>query len=177
MPTINAYSFAHAAVVFVAITLGQVVNAFYEQWRGDNLEAAIVGLIAVFAFTGSGVFAARAVLRKKYPTWDGRTLAKNATSKADRDITRTKLFLVLGAFGVLATVLWFICVGVYGNNFAGGSIDTGPGIALLAALPAANYMSYRAAKAVLRRKHPTWNGKIPKWRAKVETTTEVEKTF
>lgn len=178
MPTINTYSFAHAAVVFVAIILGQVVNAFYAQWRGDGLEAAIVGGIAVGVFVISGVFSARAVLRKKYPTWDGRTLAKNATSKADRDITRTKLFLVLFAFGVLATVLWFVCLGVYANNFVGDDTpDNEVIIAWLVALPAANYMAYRAAKAVLRRKHPTWNGKIPKWRAKVETATEVEKTF
>lgn len=177
MPTRTIWSLAMGAIVFVAITLGRIVNALYAQWRGDNLEAGIVGGIAVGAFVISSSFAAKAVLRKKYPTWDGRTLAKNATSKAARDITRTKLFLVLCAFGVLATVLWFVCVGVYGNNFAGGSIDTGPGIALLAALPVIYYAAYRAAKSVLRRKHPTWNGKIPKWRAKVETTTEVEKTF
>lgn len=175
MPTIKTYSFALSAVIFVAIIFGRVVNALYEQWRGDNLEADIVGGIAVCAFVTSGFFTARAVLRKKYPTWDGRTLAKNATSKTDRNITRTKLFLVLFAFGVLATVLWLICVGVYGNNFAGGSIDTGPGIALLAALPAVYYTAYKAAMAVLRRKHPTWNGKIPKREAKVETKTEVEK--
>lgn len=169
MPTINIFSLVVTAFAVVGVILWRIANSFYEQWRGDNLESDIVGLIAVFAFTGSGAFAGLAVLHKKYPTWDGRTLAKNATSKTDRDITKTKLFVVLGAFGVLATVLWFVCVGVYGNNFAGGNIDTGPGIVLLAALPVVYCAAYKVAIAVLRKKHPTWNGKIPKLRAKFET--------
>lgn len=177
MPTKNTFSLVVTAFAVAGLILSRVANSFYEQWRGDNLESAIVGGIAACAFTGSGAFAGVAVLRKKYPTWDGRTLAKKATSKADRDITRAKLFLVLLAFGVLATVLWFVCLGVYANNFVGDDTpDNEVIIAWLVALPAANYMAYRAAKAVLRRKHPTWNGKIPKWRAKVETATEVEKT-
>ena len=87
-----------------------------------------------------------------------------------------KLFLVLFAFGVLATLLWGICLTVYANNFEGESTNIGVSIAWLAALPVANYMAYRAAKAVLRRNHPTWNGKIPKRGAKFETKTEDEET-
>ena len=161
MPTRITFSLLMAALVFTALTLSQVVDPFYREWRGDNLQSTIVGATFVGAFVISGYFAIKAVFRKKYPKWDGRTLAKSATSKADRDITRTKLFLVLVAFGLLATLLWGACLTVYANNFEEGSVDTGPGIAWLAALPVANYMAYRASKAVLRRKHPTWNGKIP----------------
>lgn len=150
-----------AALVFTALTLSQVVDPFYREWRGDNLQSTIVGAIFICTIMLSGYFVIKAVLRKKYPSWDGRTLAKGATSKADREITRMKLFLVLFAFGLLATLLWSVCFGVYANNFEEGSVDTGTGIAWLVALPAANYMAYRVAKAVLRRKHPTWNGKIP----------------
>ena len=160
MPTIKTFSLVVTAFAMVGVILWRVANSFYEQWRGDNLESAIVGLIAAFAFTGSGVLTGLAVLRKKYPTWDGRTLAKSATSEADRDITRTKLFLVLFSFGLLATLLWSVCLTVYAN-FEGDTASTGVIIAWLAALPVANYMAYRVAMAVLRRKHPTWNGKIP----------------
>ena len=174
MPTKNTFSLVVTASAMVGVILWRVANSFYEQWRGDNLESDIVGLIAAFAFTGSGVFTGLAVLRKKYPKWDGRTLAKGATSKAVRDITRMKLFLVLVAFGLLATLLWLVCLGVYANNFVEDTASTGVIIAWLAALPAANYMAYRAAKAVLRRKHPTWNGKIPPLQHAQQSHTSAE---
>ena len=161
MPTIKTFSLVLTAFAMVGVILWRVANSFYEQWRGDNLESDIVGLIAAFAFTGSGALTGLTVLRKKYPKWDGRTLAKSATSETDRDMTRMKLFLVLFAFGVQATLLWGACLTVYANNFVGDTTNIGVIIAWLVALPAANYMAYRVAKAVLRRNYPTWNGKIP----------------
>lgn len=93
MPTITTFSLVLTAFAMVGVILWRVANSFYEQWRGDNLESDIVGLITAFAFTGSGALTGLTVLRKKYPKWDGRTLAKSATSETDRDMTRMKLFL------------------------------------------------------------------------------------
>ena len=183
--------FVQLAFAVPAVLLGYACFAVYESSGGDrtHVELFIVWVATQLAAYYTAYRTAIAVLRRKYPTWngkipkwgakfetkDGRTLAKTAASEADQDITRTKLFLVLFAFGVLATLLWSVCLTVYAN-FEGDTESTGVIIAWLAALPAANYIAYRAAKAVLRRNHPTWNGKIPKRGAKFETKTEVEET-
>lgn len=169
--------FVLLAFAVPAVLLGYACFVVYRNSGGDSthVELFIVWVATQLAAYYTAHRAAIAVLRRKYPTWngkipkwgakfetkDGRTLAKTAASEAGRDITRMKLFLVLFAFGVQATLLWGACLTVYANNFVGDTTNMGVIIAWLAALPAANYMAYRATKAVLRRKHPTWNGKIP----------------
>ena len=90
-------------------------------------------------------------------------------------MTRTKLYLAQFAFAVPAVMLGYACFVVYENS-GGDRTHVDLGIVWVATQLAAIYTAHRAAMAVLRRKYPTWNGKIPKWGAKFETKTEVEET-
>ena len=76
-------------------------------------------------------------------------------------MTRTKLYFVQLAFAVPAVLLGYACFAVYENS-GGDRTHVEFGVVWVATQLAALCTAHRAAMAVLRRNHPTWNGKIPK---------------